>query len=785
MAANACVFAIFYCLQYKPLPYLESDRLVNVMPHTIKENWDLGLDPGQVRAFSNLPDIFDRYGGFASNGEWLQNGPGADPTRLEVVYMEPVVFELLGLRPAAGRLPTADDVGVRGPGRVWVSARFAAEHFGSADRAMNSTLMLRYGSYQVVGVLRPAALFSTTQLWIPVSYSAEALAASADLRFGGANAIGRLVPGISRDEASRRLSELLKILPETKDYPDIANIRIKAASLRTLWSRGSGGILAQRLLMATALVIMLITAFNVCNLYLARLAARRHESALIGALGAGFGRQVRLHFMDAAILSGGGLALGLALAPAGLILLSHFDLLPEESPYPIGVDRMTLLFALVIILAILGALVGSAVWIQRQSGAIQNVLKEAGNRQSSGRGIRRVRIGLTVGQIALTITLLVGAGLLIRSAERVIHEDLGFDRSHLLMTGVSLDADPSSYEQVVQRMHERVLKIPGVLGATLAGCNPFGNGGDLGTYQSAENAEPDVSHWPQMTFCSETDFDYFALLGLPIVAGRSFTKEEARAHAAVVIVDQAFVSRNFPDGEALGRTIKISVTPDDLANRVMNWPTRRDVTIVGVVKSIKSYGDFLNIDVLPTVYAPGQEGKEILFRSSIDVASLGRSFKSVLRDVSPPAMMGDPELFDTRLSTFVHYRYQLNDLLKVLSIAALVLASVGLYAVLAYSVRTRTREFGVRLALGESAARLRRDVVIQGLRWAGLGALIAIVPVWILSRVLASQLYRIAPLDPLTLIVVLLIVATVTFVASWWPARLASRVDPLSVLRAE
>jgi len=194
----------------------------------------------------------------------------------------------------------------------------------------------------------------------------------------------------------------------------------------------------------------------------------------------------------------------------------------------------------------------------------------------------------------------------------------------------------------------------------------------------------------------------------------------------------------------------------------------------------------LNFEALPAVYTPGQDGSAILLRSSMALPALFHALKAALLEVSPPpAMMAEPVLVEERLDDFVRARYPLNALLIILSIATLTRASVGLYAVLAYSVRMRSREFGIRLALGESAAGLRRDVVVQGLRWAGIGALIAVPFVWILSRVLASQLYGVTPLDPLTLISVFLIVGAVSLLASWWPARAASKVDPLSVLRAE
>jgi putative ABC transport system permease protein len=781
IATNACVFAIFYCLLYKPLPYPEPDRLVAVVPYLVRENREDFLRPAQIVAFSHLSDTFDRSGAFARNVEWLQNGPDSEPTRLQLVFMEPAVFDMLGLQPLAGRLPDTNDIDVRNPGRVWVSAQFAMEHFGNATRAIGGVLALRYGSYQIAGVLQPNSLFSRTQIWMPVKYTAEALAASADLSYGYATEIGRLAPGVSRDEASHRLTALANTLPEMKNNPYFGDLHLSADSVRSLWSNQYVIFLLQ-LMMGIALIIMVITVFNVSNLYLARLAARRHESALIAALGAGSGRLMRLHGMDALVLSGCGLTLGLLLAPSGLTLLRYFDMLPDFSPYPIAVDAMTALFAIAIALAILGSLIVSAIWMQRRGGRIQDVLKEAGNRQSGGQSIRFARVGLTVGQVSLTITLLVGSGLLIRSAERVLHEDMGFERKHLIFTGVSLAADPVSYEQVVRALFARVLNFPGVDGATLGQCNPVGSSGLSGTYQPIGSTDSDITRWPKMSYCSDTQSNYFSLMGIRFESGRPFTADETRSGAPVAIVDQPFVQRNFPDGQPLGRIITISVPSDYTA---VSQYTSRSVTIVGVVAHIKSLGSFLGIEEMPAVYTPGQEGSAILIRSSMALPALSHALKVALHDVSPPAMMSEPILMEDVLGWFVRERYPLNALLVILSVATLTLACVGLYAVLAYSVRMRSREFGIRLALGESAAGLKRDVVMQGLRWAGIGALIAVPFVWILSRALSSQLYGVAPLDPMTLISVFLMVGAVSLLASWWPARAASKLDPLSALRAE
>ena len=532
-------------------------------------------------------------------------------------------------------------------------------------------------------------------------------------------------------------------------------------------------------MLGTALLIMAITVINACNLYIARLASRAHESALLAALGASPGRVARFHLIEAALLALAAAGLGLALAPAGLKLLGHFGLMPEEAPYPIAIDGATLIFVALLASVTAAALAASALWLQSRGGRVHEMLKQGGSRQSASVRVRYARIALTVAQVALTVVLLFGSGLLLRSAHKLLTEDFGFDSAGLVMTGLDFEADADTYHTYVQRMRQHVATLPGVAATTLAGGFPLGNGVQwMRSYQPPGMTAPEQSRWPIAFLYENIEPNFFSVFGQPLTAGRPFMPEEARAQAPVAIVDTSFVKRHFPDGSALGHSFNLpSGDPDDKG-------VVREVTIVGVARPVKSYEALSGGDERPMIYMPGLEGNNLLIRTSIDPESLRRSLKSVAHELSPKARIGMHTMSEA-LTGFVHFRYELNGLLELLSAVTLILAGTGLYAVLSFSVRMRMRELGVRLALGADGARLRREVLVQGLRLAAIGTLAGLPLAWAISRVLASQLYRVSPLDPVTLCGVLGIVTMASAAAAWWPAREAARIDPMGVLRVE
>ncbi|HEY2274399.1 MAG TPA: ABC transporter permease, partial [Steroidobacteraceae bacterium] len=557
VAVATGLFALVIDIFYRPLPYAEPDQLVTVQVHMIKENMTDGRIGGeQVHYLAHHPEILRRFGSLSFSLEWVPNGPGAEPTELHSVFIEPEVFALLEMRPIAGRLPDAADAAARSPHRILVAAAYASERYGSAAAAIGQVLELQSGQYQIIGVLPPHSLFPGTVFWLPVLYTPEALAASAGMRGGGVAIIARLAQGVSRAEAGRRMTAIADNAPEVINSPYAHDIQLLASPLRAVWTWPQLQLILLSLLGA-ALGLWLITVSNVGNLYVARLAGRAHESALMLAIGAEPRRILRLHYQDAFVIAGVSLALALALVPLEFALVNHFQIFDLSSPYALQLDAPNMGFALLLSLLLGGSMAASARWMERRRGKTQQSMQIGGTRQTATREIQMLRTGLSVAQVTLTAVLLVGSGLLLRSARAALHENLGFEREHLLMTGINMNTDRATFEGFVLRFADRIRQLPEVREMTLTECNPVGFGWEAVHYQPIGSQDNDITHWAEMRFCPETQANYFALMRAPILKGRGFSEQEVREHALVAIVDSAFVQRNFAGGEALGRTIRI------------------------------------------------------------------------------------------------------------------------------------------------------------------------------------------------------------------------------------
>jgi predicted permease len=789
MSVVIVLFVIIYGMFYEPLPYAESDRLVSVQFHLIKEDVNGRSDPDDVQLFAHHPEIFQRMGGFSGDSEWLSNGPGTDPTELRLVYMEPEGFAIFEVRPVAGRLPDNADTTARSPRHVLVAEGFARERYGSAGAAVGQLLSLHSAQYQIIGVMPEYPLFRDIVLWVPSLYTPEQLAESAGLGWGGVSIVGRLAPGVSREEATRRMTALALNDSRLAGSPYAKDVEIVAAPLRSLWTWPQQRLLLHSLF-AAALALWLITVSNVCNLYIARLAGRQHESALMSALGASPRRILWLHAQDALVIAAAALAIALALASWEFIGVRHYEAVPE-SPYPLQLDPAGVGFALLLALVFAAILATNAWWMERRRAGTRKDLKIDGARHSAPREIQFVRTALSVLQVTLTAVLLVGAGLLIRSAQHALNEDLGFDPEHLLNTGINLPGPPDevAFEALIDRFAERVRALPQIQEMTRSACNPLGF--QLSApYQQPGSQDADVSHWAVSTFCPETASNFFSLLHMPVVQGRPFNDQEVRGYAPVAIVDTEFVRKNFPDGQALGRTIHISGSTKgiDSLNIYAHSPPPpiTTLTIVGVVPRVTMPWTVLHINAVdPCVYTPGPRGLQLLMRTPAALGPLRNDLKKVVRDLTDRGLLGSTQFAKDRIGDVVRYLYPANRALSLLAAVTLILAAVGLYAVLAYSTEIRQKEFAIRLALGESPAGLRRSVIRQGLQSAGVGLVLAIPLIWLTGQLLQSQLYRVRTFDPLTLCTVAMVVGVATLIATWQPARRAEHADPMQALRAE
>lgn len=788
MSVAIGLFVIVYDAFYRPLPYPDPDRLVMVRIQLVRENMESRIDPEHMPSFDHHPEILSQSASFSENVEFLQNGPRSEPTELNVMYLQPGVFSLLQMHPLVGRLPDTTDAMASSPPRILVAEHFAVERFGSAAAAVGHVLPLRTGQYQIIGVLPEDPLFRQTVLWIPTMFTREQLAASAGLGYGGMDTIGRLAPGVTPMEASRRLTAIADRDPRVVDSPFRNDMQVLAAPIRSLWTWPRERLLLLSVF-AAALALWLITVSNACNLYIARLAGRQHESGLMSALGATPRRVFRLHAQDSLIIAVAALALALAVVPLELRAVHLYEMFYGGSPYPLELDPTSAGFGLLLGTLLAAALVTSAWWMERRRTAAEDALKVGGARQSAPREVRFLRTALSIVQVTLTASLLFASGLLISSAQRALHADLGFDKEHLLMTGISLEGPPDqlAFDALVTRFADRIRSLPQAHEMTRGSCNPLALRSGPERYQRPGSQDTDITHWPLLMFCPETGANFFAVLHMPVVQGRPFSEQEAREYAPVAIVDTDFVRENFPDGHALGRVVRVNAWTDTDAGVNGSTTPIIALTIVGVVPSVTITGALLARPgmIPPLLYTPGWRGEELLLRVPGGIGAWTNDLKKLVQGLSPQAMLGGTVFAKERVADTVHYLYPANNLLSLLAAVTLTLAAVGLYAVLAYSTQMRQKEFAIRLALGESPTRLHRSVVLEGLKWSGLGLLLAIPLIWLTGRVLKSQLYRVEPFDPLTICAVAIVVAGATLAATWLPARRAARTDPMQALRAE
>jgi predicted permease len=773
--AFACVASVVYGLLLKPLPFPQSERLVTVESRVLGIPFDVGLSTPLREEIARHARGLDGIAAYRTSDVVQRDDGGSRIGSLSTALVEPGLFGLLGVQPALGRLLVAEDA-VEGAARSAVlSWDEWQQRYGGAADAVGRTLRLEDRDYRVVGVLPKGFVFPSgeTRLWLPLAFSAEERARTRAGNFDGTLAIARLREGGERGAAADELAGIAKAIPEL-DGAFGGSFKLRVEPLRSLWAGDRGDALLLMLLAVS--MVWLVTAANVTNLFLARALERRHETALTAALGATPWRRARAAVIEAATLCVAGAALGGALLPAGLALLRHFDLLPTGTPQSIGVDAPTLalLAALALVLCVALAFAG----LSMQRGNLNDMIRHGGSRQTAGGAAQTARRSLVVAQVGLTVALLFGIGVLLRSSHNLLAEDVGFRRDHLLYVGlydlVPSGATPELRAARLSELAERTRALPGVAAAGLGSMIPFGT--SIATTNYTPPGQDDLKDKP-IGYDQKVDAGYFAALGIPILRGRGFDAGEVRAKAPVAVVDETFVKRHFGDADPLGRHFKVGAGP--------GLPDR-EVTVVGVVPTLKQRS-LDEVADRPAIYQPDAAPPyaALAVRTAVDPSALVAPLKALGGEIAPKESIGPIVTLGERIADTLKDRTRLNDLLGLLGVTALLLAAVGLYAVLAYAVRQRTCEFGVRMALGARASDVRSLVLGQGLVLVGTGLALGLPLAWAFARLLSARLYRVGAFDLPTLAAVAAALVAVGLVACWWPARRAARVDPLVALRDE
>jgi predicted permease len=781
IGANTTIFSFFHTILLKPLPWPEADRLVQV--------WNTYPRINLPQATVSVPDYFDRREGvpaFEESAlyfyESLNLAAEGPPERVIGARATASLFPLLRARAARGRAFTeAEDV----PGEekvVVLSHGLWKRAFGADPGIVGRDVRLDGEPHRVLGVMPPDFFFPNrqTDLWKPFAPTPEQRAD--DSRgFEFSSMIARLAPGATIEQAQGQVDAIharnLERFPEGRDFWVRSGFGGSVVDLR----EDRYGELRPTLLLLQALValVLLIACFNVASLLLADLTTRQKELAVRSALGAGLGRLAGQLLARSLLLAAAGGIVGLALAAAAIRLLVAF--IPEDAlgSLEVGLHAPALGFAAAAALAT-GLLVGLfpvvSLW-RSDPGAI---LKEEG--RGGGRPAARTRQALVVAEIAMALVLLAGAGLLIRTLAALLQEDPGFSRENVLLAQVALpESKYGEDHQVVaffDDVLERVRAVPGVRAAGVISNAPFSGSSSSASY-SIDGYTPGDGEGDPHALIRIADAGYFEALEIDLLAGRAFTAFDGPTGPPVMLVDRSMVDKYFP--ESSGR--------DPLAGRIRaGGDDSPPISIVGVVEPVK-IRDLDRPITKETLYASYRQRptRQMTFvlRAQGEPEALAEPLRRVVREVDPDQPIYGVTTLERQLDESLATRRLTMGLLVGFALLAVVLAAVGIYGVLAFSVEQRRREIGTRMALGAERRRVLALVLRQGLALSIVGVLVGTAAALAGSRAVASQLFGVRPWDPLTYAAVAAVLLAVTAIACWYPARRAAELEPMEALRLE
>jgi putative ABC transport system permease protein len=772
IGANSAIFTVINSVLLRPLPYADPDRLVGVW----EANRDRGADRNSVKPANYLDWLKEQtvFEGMAATADAsLALTDGGEPEQVKAQPATAGFLPLLGLRPLLGRTYTAEEE-AEGARVAILSEGLWRERYGADQGILGRTIRLDGDAYTVIGVMPAVGDLvyrrASPRLWVPIGLDPVKHAHGAAGRY--LQAVARLKPGVTFGAAQAEMATIASRLAAS--YPEYnAGWTVNVVPLTEQVTGAVRRPLA--ILGGVVLVVLLIACANVANLQLAQATVRRREIAVRTALGASRGRVVRQLLVESVLLAGAGGVLGILLALWGTALLGAAAGASIPRIGEIAIDgRILGLTLLVSVIVGLGFGLGPALHAAR--GAAHEDLKD-GTRGTSRHG-ERSRALLVGAQVALSLVLLVGAGLLIKSFARLQNVDPGFDAEGVITARVSLGGeqygDESRQAAFFQNLLARVNAIPGVEIAGAINWLPLA-GSRSATDLTIEGLPvPPPGQEPGANI-GAVDPGYFAAMRIPLRRGRVHTDADDAGAPKTVVVSESFVQRYLPPGDPIGRRI------------AMPWGDTLRATIVGVVGDVRHTG--VDSTVSPTVYWSYRQFPwafmSVVARTAGDPLALAAPIREAVRSIDPAQPVADVRTMDEYLGHAVARRRFTLQLLAGFAGLALTLTAIGLYGTAAYGVAQRTRELGIRIALGASDravlwGELRRALVVIA---AGVGAGIAASLAF--GRVLASQLYEVSSTDPLVFAAIALGLAAVGALASYLPARRATRVDPMVAIRAD
>lgn len=776
IGANTAIFSVVNAILLKPLPYKSPDQLVMIW----EEATHLGF-PKDTPPPANFLDWRQQSSvleGMAATSYRSFNLTGVgEPERLEGRRVSANLFDLLGVEPILGRtfVPEEDKPGSK---VVLLNESLWHRRFGGDPGVIGRALNLNGEPFTVVGILPqtvrlPASGNWHDQVWVPIAFSSEEAANRGSHYL---EVIARMKSGVTLSKAQAEMDTIAARL--AKQYPDV-NAR-RGAVVRPLHEEIVGNIKSALLILLGAVAfVLLIACANVANLLLARAAARQKEIAVRLALGANRARLSRQLLVESVLLSLVGAVAGLGLAYFGLGVLTRF--IPPDVAHPdaIAIDATVLVFTLVVAV-MTGLVFGLAPATQASHFNLNETLKEGGRDSAAGVRGKRVRSSLVIAEVATSFILLIGAGLLINSFFHLRNLDPGFRADHLLALNVDLSEarypDPQRRTAFFDEAKRRMESLPGAQSVAVAGNLPFTYNGDSMGIAVEGIPDPPIDQWPDVIFRTVGP-GYFATMGIPLVRGRDFNDRDSRETELAVVVSEKMVKRYWPNEEPIGKHLKPGSTTSDIP-----W-----FTVVGVVKDVRQ-NDFI-AEPKMQMYFNYRQLKDLvpnalIVRTSVDPLSLTTSARNTIWAVDKDQPVSEIDSMEHIVAGAVARQRFSTLLLGLFAGVALILAAVGIYGVMSYSVAQQTREIGVRIALGAQRSDVLKMTVKHALKLVGFGLACGVIIAFVLTRVMANQLFGVRATDPTTFLIIAFIQLLVALLASYLPAIRATRVDPIIALRA-
>ena len=789
IGANTAIFSVVNAVLLQPLSYPNPDRLVELELSSPQGNGNVTSIP-KFNVWREQTDVFDSVAAYDFSGPGINLTGGDRPELIKGIHVSADYFRVFGAPVALGRTFTPEEDRPGGPAVVVISNGLWRNRFGSDPGILNRTIDLGQEPYTIIGVIGPTYSGDPkSDIWLPLKPDPNSVDQGHYLR-----ATARLKPGVTLVQAQAAMKHAADQF--NRKFPN-SPVMGPGASFTAIPLRDSviGDVRFGLLLLFGAVgFVLLIACANVANLLMARATIRRREIAIRSALGAGRSRLMWQLLTESLLLSVAGGVLGLGLGYVGVRALLAIN--PSDIPRvgeqgaAVALDWRVLVFTLVAAI-LTGILFGLVPALSTSRSGISNTLRESGARSGTGLRHNKARAVLVITEMALALVLLVGAALLIRTFGALRGVNPGFDARNVLIMEMSLNGGrfekAAGVDQLEREGRRRVESLPGVTAAAMTCCVPLEGGFGLPFIIEGRPLTTGPYHGGATWLTISPH--YFDVFRIPLISGRVFTDQDNGAAGRVVVINQALAKEYWPKGDALGARISIGkgVGPE------FDEPPRQ---IVGIVADVREgalsrppdqimYVPFaqvndgiiaLNNRIIPVTW---------VVRTKLQPFSLSADIQRELREASG----GLPVAHIRSMQQVVGESTARNDfymtLLTIFAGVALLLAAIGVYGLMAYSVQQRTQEIGVRMALGASPQQVRRMVVVQGMQLALVGVVIGVGSALGLTRLMSSLLYGVKPWDPITIALVAVLLSGVTLLATYLPARRASRVDPMVALRYE